>query len=51
MLVCTEAGAAVIDLDGRELVTSEFAARRAIAAAATPALMAELERAAPVGSG
>jgi len=51
MLLCTEAGLPVIDLEGRELVTTEFAARRAVAAAATPALMAELQRAAPVGNG
>jgi myo-inositol-1(or 4)-monophosphatase len=51
MLVCTEAGVTVSDLEGRELVTSEFAARRAVAAAATPALMAELQRSSPLGSG
>ena len=51
LLLCTEAGASVTDLDGRELVTTEFAARRAVAAAATPALLAELERAAPAGTG
>src|SRR5580704_9579492 len=51
LLLCTEAGAAVADLDGRELVTAEFAARRAVAAAATPALMTELQRAAPTGAG
>ncbi len=42
MLLCTEAGATVIDLEGQELVTAEFGARRAVAAAATSALMAEL---------
>jgi fructose-1,6-bisphosphatase/inositol monophosphatase family enzyme len=51
MLLCTEAGATVVDLDGRALVTAEFDARRAVAAAATPALMAELQRASPVGEG
>jgi myo-inositol-1(or 4)-monophosphatase len=51
MLLCTEAGATVIDLDGHDLVTTEFAARRAVAAAATPALMADLQRASPVGPG
>ena len=51
MLLCTEAGATVVDLDGRELVTTEFAARRAVAAAATPVLMAELQRSSPVGAG
>lgn len=49
LLLCTEAGATVTDLEGRELVTTEFAARRAIAAAATPTLMTELQRAAPLG--
>jgi myo-inositol-1(or 4)-monophosphatase len=49
MLVCTEAGATVTDLEGQELVTTEFDARRAIAATATPALMTELQRAAPLG--
>jgi fructose-1,6-bisphosphatase/inositol monophosphatase family enzyme len=51
MLLCTEAGAVVADLDGRELVTAEFSARRAVAAAATPELLAELRRASPVGDG
>lgn len=50
LLLCTEAGASVTDLDGRELVTTEFAARRAVAAAATPALLAELQRAGPTGT-
>jgi fructose-1,6-bisphosphatase/inositol monophosphatase family enzyme len=50
MLVCTEAGATVVDLEGRELVSTEFTARRAVAATATPALMAELQRAAPSGT-
>jgi myo-inositol-1(or 4)-monophosphatase len=49
LLLCTEAGAAVADLEGHELVTSEFAARRAVAAAATPELMADLQRTSPVG--
>jgi fructose-1,6-bisphosphatase/inositol monophosphatase family enzyme len=49
MLLCTEAGVAVVDLEGAELVTKEFAARRAIAAAATPALLAELQGASPLG--
>jgi len=51
LLVCTEAGATVVDLDGAELVTAEFGARRAAAAAATPALMDELRQASPVGDG
>ncbi len=49
LLLCTEAGAVVADLDGRKLVTTEFSARRSVAAAATPALMAELQRTSPVG--
>jgi len=51
MLLCAEAGATMIDLEGRDLVTTEFAARRAVAAAATPALMVELQRTSPVGDG
>jgi fructose-1,6-bisphosphatase/inositol monophosphatase family enzyme len=51
MLLCTEAGATVVDLEGLELVTAEFGARRAIAAAATPELMAQLQRSSPVGDG
>jgi fructose-1,6-bisphosphatase/inositol monophosphatase family enzyme len=51
LLLCTEAGATVVDLDGRELVTAEFAARRAVAAASTTALMAELQQSSPVGEG
>ncbi|HEY7948185.1 MAG TPA: inositol monophosphatase [Acidimicrobiales bacterium] len=50
MLLCTEAGATIGDLEGRELVTTEFAARRAVAATATPALMSDLVRAAPLGT-
>ncbi len=50
MLVCTEAGAVVTDLEGRDLVTTDFAARRAVAATATGALMTELQRAAPLGT-
>jgi myo-inositol-1(or 4)-monophosphatase len=51
LLLCTEAGATVVDLDGRELITAEFAARRSVAAAATSALMVELQRSSPVGQG
>lgn len=47
MLLCTEAGAAIVDLHGLELVTTEPQARRAVAAAATPALLAELQRSTP----
>jgi myo-inositol-1(or 4)-monophosphatase len=50
LLLCREAGATVTDLEGAELVTTDFGARRAVAAAATPALMAELERSSPVRS-
>jgi myo-inositol-1(or 4)-monophosphatase len=39
VLVCREAGAVVVDADGRELVTTDHAARRTPVAAATPALL------------
>jgi myo-inositol-1(or 4)-monophosphatase len=42
LLVCREAGAAVIGLDGTELVTVEHGARRGLAAAATPELLDQL---------
>ncbi len=42
VLVCTEAGAHVCDLSGRELVTTDPAARRAIVGAATEVLLAQL---------
>ncbi len=42
MLLCTEAGAVVADLDGKDLVTLDHRSRRAVAAAATPALMDQL---------
>ncbi|MGH9188415.1 MAG: inositol monophosphatase family protein [Acidimicrobiales bacterium] len=41
LLVCLEAGAVVVDAEGRDLVTADHAARRAPIAAATPALLAE----------
>ena len=41
MLVCTEAGAAVGEAQGRDLVTLSHAERRAPFAAATPDLLAE----------
>ena len=41
LLVCTEAGAAVADAEGRELVVLDHAARRTPVAAATPALLEE----------
>ena len=42
MLVCTEAGAAVAETMGRELVTLDHAARRTPVAASTSALLEEL---------
>ncbi|MHB8438062.1 MAG: inositol monophosphatase family protein [Acidimicrobiales bacterium] len=45
VLLCTEAGAAVADLDGGELLTLQHGARRAVAAAATPELLEDLQRA------
>lgn len=42
LLLCTEAGAVVADLDGGELVTTEHGARRAVAAAATAELFDQL---------
>jgi fructose-1,6-bisphosphatase/inositol monophosphatase family enzyme len=42
MLLCLEAGAAVADLDGEELVVLDHGARRAVAAAATPSLLEQL---------
>ena len=42
LLLCTEAGACVTDLDGGELVVLEHTARRAAAAAATPLLLEQL---------
>jgi myo-inositol-1(or 4)-monophosphatase len=42
MLVCTEAGAEVGEVDGLELITTEHAGRRAIVAAATVSLRDQL---------
>lgn len=42
VLLCTEAGAAVTDLDGGELVVLDHGARRAVAAAATEELLEQL---------
>ncbi|HUY63018.1 MAG TPA: inositol monophosphatase family protein [Acidimicrobiales bacterium] len=42
VLVCTEAGAAVADLDGGELVTFDHSARRAVAAGASTQLLGQL---------
>jgi myo-inositol-1(or 4)-monophosphatase len=41
-LVCVEAGAAVADLEGRDLVVREHAGRRTVLAAATPALLEQV---------
>jgi fructose-1,6-bisphosphatase/inositol monophosphatase family enzyme len=51
LLMCTEAGAVVTDLDGADLLTTEPRARRAVAAAATPALLVELQRSMADGVG
>jgi myo-inositol-1(or 4)-monophosphatase len=45
LLLCSEAGVPVIDLDGRDLVTFEPGARRSVAAAATGELMTALQQA------
>lgn len=42
LLVCTEAGAVLGELDGRDLATVDHSARRAVVAAATPPLLDEL---------
>jgi myo-inositol-1(or 4)-monophosphatase len=42
MLVCLEAGGAVADAEGRELVSLEHADRRTPLAAASPALLDEV---------
>ena len=44
VLVCTESGAAVTELDGRELVALDHDARRAVAAAATGELLEQLRQ-------
>jgi len=46
MLVCTEAGAVVEELAGRELITLDHTARRTPVAAATPELLGDLSSAA-----
>ena len=46
MLICTEAGAVIADVEGRELVTLDHADRRAPVAAATPELLDSLRLAA-----
>jgi len=45
LLVCQEAGAVVADAEGRELVTTDHAARRTPLAAGTAALLEQVERA------
>jgi len=42
LLICTEAGAAVIDAEGDDLLVRGFSDRRTPVAAATPALLADL---------
>ncbi len=42
MLVCTEAGAHVQEVDGLDLVTTGHSERRSVAAAATPGLLAQV---------
>jgi myo-inositol-1(or 4)-monophosphatase len=42
MLVCTEAGAYVQEVDGLDLVTTGHTERRSVAAAATPVLLAQV---------
>ncbi len=42
LLICREAGAAVVDVGGRELVVLDHAARRSPVAAATPVLLDQL---------
>ena len=46
LLVCQEAGAAVAELDGRDLVTFDHGARRSVAVAATEELLDQVIRAA-----
>jgi myo-inositol-1(or 4)-monophosphatase len=45
LLACTEAGASVVDAEGRELVVTDPEARRQLLAAATPELLDELRAA------
>lgn len=45
LLLCTEAGGSATELDGKDLLSLDHQARRAVAVAATPELLAELERA------
>jgi fructose-1,6-bisphosphatase/inositol monophosphatase family enzyme len=50
MLVCQEAGAVLGELQGRDLVTRDPGARRAVVAAATTGLLHQLEQAAASGA-
>ena len=50
MLVCQEAGAVIGELHGRELVTRDHGARRAVVAAATTRLLDQLQQATTSGS-
>jgi len=45
LLICTEAGATIVDVGGRELLVVETDTRRQLVAAATPALRREIETA------
>lgn len=45
LLICTEAGASIVDAQGRNLVVLDWGARRAPVAAATPELLGELVQA------
>jgi myo-inositol-1(or 4)-monophosphatase len=45
LLICNEAGAIVVDVEGRDLVVIDAAARRQLIAAATPELLDELRTA------
>jgi fructose-1,6-bisphosphatase/inositol monophosphatase family enzyme len=49
LLVCREAGAVMGDLHGRDLVTQDHGARRAVVAAATAGLLDQLEAAVAAG--
>jgi fructose-1,6-bisphosphatase/inositol monophosphatase family enzyme len=42
LLICTEAGASVVDAEGRDLVVREHSARRTPVAAGSSALLSEL---------
>jgi myo-inositol-1(or 4)-monophosphatase len=46
LLMCREAGASVVDVDGQELVTPALSARRQLLGAGTPELLSSLRRSA-----